>query len=401
MKKKFNYNIIVFVVVSVFIVGGWCSMDMLKGLKNSVTSFVKEPSLSTFIKNVDESAKKYNFRYESVDIYSLSYMATGTRVVTKGSDTIVRMNNDYLAYDFVAVSDDIISQTADNCAQLSDFCNEKDIPFMYVYAPRKAYFGQFPEYVENTAREEGEKFVAALRERNINTLSVAEKMIEKKISMEDAYFITDHHWLPEIGFWVNEEICKKLATDYGFEYDKKATDISNYDVKKYEDWFLGSQGKKTGSFFTPLGIDDISLITPKFQTSLSVKDRGNVRTGSFENTILALDKIKTKSLHTQNPYAAYSGGDFAVQTIENHNNPDGKKLLVIRDSFACTVTPFLSLTAGSVHVLDLRKSLHGDAAIDSVSQYIKNYNPDYVVVLYSGLASQKAGKEIAQHYQFN
>lgn len=401
MKRKFNYNIIVFVVVAALIVGGWFSSDMIKGLKNSVKAFVKEPSLSTFVDNVDSASKKYSYRYAAVDIHSLSYRITGTKVVKKNSDTVVRMNNDYLSYDYATVSDEVIRDTADSCAALSDFCKSAGIPFMYIYAPQKQYFGEFPEYVENTARKEGDQFVSELRKRNVNVLSLAEKMIEQDMKMEDSYFITDHHWTPETGFWAAGEICKKLNSDYGFEWDSKITDISNYNTKVYEDWFLGSQGKKTGRFFTPLGVDDITLITPKFETDLSVKDKGKVRTGKFENTIIGLNKIETKGLHTYNPYAAYSLGDFAEQTIENNLATNNTKILVIRDSYACAVTPFIALTSKSMRVLDLRKDLHGEACIDSVSEYINEYQPDYVMVLYSGLASAESGTKMAQHFEFN
>jgi len=401
VKRKFNYNIIVFVLVSAFIITSWFSKDFYNGTKNAVKDFVKEPSLENFIDDIDNTSKKYKYRYESVDIHSLSYLITGTKYMEKGEDFIVRMDNDYLAYKYSEINDAVIEQTADSCAELSNFCKKENIPFMYIYAPQKQYFGSFPTGVNNTTREEGDKYVAALRKRGVNTLSLAEKMIEQNIKMEDAYFITDHHWIPETGLWATGEICKKLNSDYGFEYDAKTLDIKNYDVKRYEDWFLGSQGKKTGRYFTPLGLDDISLITPKFETEVELKDKRGVKTGALEDTVYEKYRIEEKALHTQNPYATYSGGDFPEQVIINKKATNNKKIVIVRDSFACTVTPFLALNVAETRILDLRKGLHGNSVIKSVSEYAKKHNADYVMVLYSGLSSASSGTQMAPHYDFN
>lgn len=400
MKRKFNYNIIVFVLASVLIILSWFSEDIREDTKKAVKDFIKEPSLEKLVDDIDKASKEYKYKYEAVDIYSLSYLITNTRYMEKGEDTIVRMDNGYLAYDYRSVSDNIIEQTAQSCAKLNNFCKKINIPFMYVYAPQKQYFGEYPIGNENTNRAEGEKFVKALRNNGVNTLSLAEKMIEQNMKMEDAYFITDHHWTPETGFWAAGEICKKLNSDYDFDYDAAKTDINNYDIKVYEDWFLGSQGKKTGRFFTPLGIDDISLITPKFETKVEIKDRRGTKTGTLEDVVFEKYRIEQKALHTQNPYAVYSGGDFAEQVIINKKATNNKKIVIVRDSFACTVTPFLALNVSEIRILDIRKGMHGKACIESVSKYIKTHSPDYAMILYSGITAHNGGKDVAQHFVF-
>ena len=400
MKRKFNYNIIVFAVVAVLIILSWTSADMYDGTKQAAKNFIKEPSLENLISDVDKTSKEYKFKYESVDIHSLSYLITDTRSMQKGEDTIVRMDNGYLAYDYKPISDNIIEQTAKSCAKLNDFCKNMNVPFMYIYAPQKQYFGKYPVGNENTNRSEGEKFVKALRNNGVNTLSLAEKMIEQNMTMEESYFITDHHWTPETGFWATGEICKKLNSDYGFEYDEATVNINNYDVKVYEDWFLGSQGKKTGRFFTPLGVDDISLITPKFETNVEIKDRRGTKSGTLEDVVFEKYRIEEKALHTQNPYAVYSGGDFAEQVIINKKATNNKKIVIVRDSYACTVTPFLALNVAEIRILDIRKGMHGKDCIASVSEYVKKHNPDYAMVLYSGITAHNGGKDVAQHFIF-
>ena len=79
MKRKFNYNIIVFVVVAVIIVSSWASGSFYNGTITAIKNFVKKPSLQQLVSSVDKTSKEYKFKYEAVDIHSLSYLITNTR----------------------------------------------------------------------------------------------------------------------------------------------------------------------------------------------------------------------------------------------------------------------------------------------------------------------------------
>lgn len=390
MNKKFNYNIIVFVVVSILIIGGWCSGYMIKGNIDAVINFINEPSIDKFIEDIDESSKRYSWRFKAVDIYSLTYRLTGTRWVHKDDDMVVRMDNDYLDFDRISKSEDDIRNKAESCAELNEFCNRSNIPFLYVCAPKKAYFGEYPIGNENTEKVECNSFISQLRQRGVNVLSIADLMEQQNKSMEENYFITDHHWLPETAFWATGEILKKMNEDYGLEYDIDKTNIENYNVKTYKKCFLGTQGKKTGRFFSVLGLDDISIITPKFDTELTVNSDIIQKRGQLEDTLIFARHLEFNSVHASNPYAAYGGGEVGELIVKNHNNPDGSKILLIRNSYAHPVIPFLSLNAQTIHALDLRD----ERSVDSISDYIKEYDFDYVIILYSGIEGNRA-------YDFN
>ncbi len=381
--KKFNYNIIVFALIAVFVAVGWLSTGMISGMLASVAKFIKNPSsISDFPAQFDKATQKCSYQYYAVDINSLIYRLTNTKSVDKEDSQVVLMENGYLTYEYDAKTEEEIELTANAVIQLKKNCDALNKPFLYVYVPTKAYFGQYPDGIDNTEPTEANAFIDILTDNGVEVLSLAQCMTDQQKSLEEMYFITDHHWKPEIGFWASGEILEFLNSKYGYQYDKTKADWSNYTVKVYNDSFLGSQGKKVGRFFTPLGVDDFSVITPNFETdfTVSMKDRDEIRTGAFEDTLLFKNKLDFSSLYTKNPYAAYSGGDFAVQRIENNFELNGKKILVIRDSFACTVTPFLALNAGSVHTVDIRQNNR----IDSVSDYIAEYNPDYVLLLYTG-----------------
>ena len=101
-----------------------------------------------------------------------------------------------------------------------------------------------------------------------------------------------------------------------------------------------------------------------------------------------------KNHYRINSYATYSGGDFYLQIMRNNLNPNGKKVLLLRDSYAYVVAPFLALQTGEIHVCDMREVdwIVGDKI--NLEKYFEEIKPDYVIVLYSGILSmdESSGK---------
>lgn len=392
--KKINKNIFVFIFVSLFIVGGLFSTDFWDDMKDAVKSFVKSDKpvdikIEKIIDDIEDvSTKQLTYHDSMLDINSFVLNKTGTEYVKKDSDVVVKADNDYLAYGVSEMSDETLTKYADNISELYEYTKANNIPFLYVMTPQKGYGLEYPAGAYNFIKDNCTTHLKNLEERGVPYLEIRQCMEDEGISEEEAFFITDHHWAPKTAIWATEKICSELDSRYGFDYDKSVFDLSNYNVKTYEDWFLGSQGKKVGRFFTDLYVDDIDIITPKFDTSLIVSQplKNESKTGTFEETLISKVRIEEKDHYKYNAYVAYTGGDYHIQTIENLNNTDGKDILVIRDSYAAASTPFLSLTAHNTHMLDLREmsGMYGDR-VASVSEYIEEMNPDYVIVMYYGV----------------
>lgn len=397
--KKINKNIFVFIVSFAFILLGFFSIGYIKSI---YYMFVPNEDDSSKIENIDEfktsiekiSTEELSYHSWCVDINSAFNNILNKKIIEKDDQIVVKMDNGYLAEEVKKMSDKEIKQYAENVAELD---NSTDVPFLYVMAPKKGNFEKMPENADNYLKDNCDRFINYLSELNVNTLDLRDKMYEQGITEEEAFFVTDHHWKPKTGFWAFNEICKKLNSDYGFNYNHTVTDISNYNITTYKDSFLGSYGKKTGRFFTHKSMDDFDLIVPDFETNLKVTNEqtGEVIEGDFENSVLCTEYLEYKDCYNQWMYAIYNGGDFSLQIVENQiESQYDKKVLIIRDSFACTVTPFLSLTTGSVYIVDLRESVINSERIPSVSKYIDEIQPDYVIVLYSGVRS-------AESYAFN
>ncbi len=257
------------------------------------------------------------------------------------------------------------------------------IPTLYVQAPSKLDTGSLPEGLRNYADAEADQFLSLLNEGGMDTLDLrplfrAAAQVDPDAG-ERLFFRTDHHWTPAGAFLGYQAVCEKLSADYEFEIDQSLTSPASFERTTLKDIFLGSQGRRVGSLYA--GLDDFELWTPTFPTSFtySIPNKRVEREGSFESTLLFLDQLDQRDLYLDNPYTVYSGGDHLLTWAVNRNNPDGPRVLVLRDSFGCAFTPFLSLAAGQVIAVDPRVlDQDQDYMLDVYLAWLK---PDLILVL--------------------
>ncbi len=392
--KRLNKNVAVFIAATIIVICGMASKGFVIGLKDTAYGFFANirtngifDSFSNFASGVERSASQ-NLRYHNslVDINSVFNSAIGTRIITKDDMVVVKADNGYLSNTRYVIPDNVLSYRVSKVKELQEKSEKSGAEFMYIIAPTKGHDLQYAPNIEDYTEFNCERLADFLKKDDIPTLNLIDSMHEDGITEEEMFFITDHHWKPSGALWATDKILSELNSRYGYTYDKDKTDISNYNIKTYENWFLGSQGKKAGRYFTPLGVDDFDIITPKFKTHLTEEQpfKDHFREGSFIDTVMYMENADTKDHYTKNPYAAYSGGDFREQIITNKLNPDGRKILIVRDSYACALVPFLSLNAGSVHAVDVRSDSMYVGGKINVHEYIDKIKPDYVFVFYSG-----------------
>ena len=89
-----------------------------------------------------------------------------------------------------------------------------------------------------------------------------------------------------------------------------------------------------------------------------------------------VDDIR-RDVFTEVARLAYSGGDYGMATMTNHNNPDGPKVVLLRESFSCALAPFLALSCSELTTIDLRQ-FQGD-----LLETIEGLEPDLVMTLYA------------------
>ncbi len=390
--KKFNQNIFVFIVAVVLLVAGFNRpfLAELRAASQELYGHIASGNggaLKTFAARMEKSSAE-DLRYHSqlMNLNSLKEKYLGTRFVEKDGNQFIKNDAGSLV---VADRNQLSASEADAMAEkvetLKNIAEKSGAQFLYAAAPAKAYYGGLPANVTDFTKSNYDALMQALENRKIPYLDFGEKMDI------DSYYRTDHHWTIRSGFEAARSLCETLNQTYGFTYDVAKTDLNQFQVETYEDWFLGSYGKKLGIYFTS-GVDDFQLITPTFETDFTELQpiKNQTRQGSFSETLLYEEHLE-KGYYTKNPYATYSGGDFRLQIMKNNQLPEGKKILMIRDSYSCALAPFLALQTSELHLCDVRDYTYFVGEKLNMEEYIKEVKPDYVVLLYSG-ASDAHGK---------
>lgn len=151
---------------------------------------------------------------------------------------------------------------------------------------------------------------------------------------EPLYYRTDHHWETLAAFYAAQAWMEKK--------DIAALELSDYEVLTVSSDFEGTIQSKLG--IHTVG-DTIELFESKEPVACTVSSDGVEKDSLYD--MAALD--------TKDQYAFYLGGNHGLVRIQTAAN-DGRKLLIIKDSYANCLIPFLTGAFEVIDVLDLRYS---------------------------------------------
>ena len=269
------------------------------------------------------------------------------------------------------------SESEASLASLRDFLADQGVQLLYVQAPNKVCKADTEvSGVLDFANQNADRLLSGLRDRGISTLDLRESLHEAGMDHHAAFFRTDHHWTGETGLWAAGQIAAHLKEGFGCDIDLEVLAPENFESKEYSSYFLGSQGKKlTLSVAEP---EDFSLLYPRYDTALrfQIPSIGMDLRGDFSITY-NMEALEGEDIYARDPYHAYCYGDRALIRFENENAREGKKILLIHDSFADVVQPFLALGLQEFETMDLRYFT------GSLETYIRQEQPELVIVMYN------------------
>ena len=351
------------------------SKDLNAIYKNKDTSINQK--LKATKKTIESKTNDIFLKNTYINVNTAVDLSLGSPVVKDASQNVAKLNNGYLS--FIYANKGTSTQRAKYLIDVQESIKKTNpsTDLLYIQAPFKVskYDKQLPSYIKETSNLILDEFLQEI-DGKVNYIDIREEMHNDGLNQYDYFFKTDHHWTPEGAFYAYNKLTDYLQTNCDFKIDSTYTDINNFNVDVYKNWFLGSEGKRLGIVAT--GLDDISLIYPKFDTDyvFDVPAKNIHREGTYYNSMFRLDQIEEKVLYVKNPYATYIGGDYPLNTIKNNVNTNGKKILLIRDSFGRPFAPLLSLVCEELDVLDLR--YYKDMSIED---YVAKTNPDVVVFM--------------------
>lgn len=264
-----------------------------------------------------------------------------------------------------------------SAVELSDRMGAK---FLYVQVPGKELsVEEFPKGVEDYSVEKYDGMVAFLKEQRVDYISMRDVIqADMEANNEDwmSYFYkTDHHWQNKAAFLAYKEICNYMMNN-SMEINTDYLSGQSYEKKLYEKVFLGTHGRMAGPLYT--GLDDYELWLPDFDTlyTLDVPSQGIHKEGNFETCFVNYENLGKYS-YDYYAYYAYLKEDFECFEIVNHNNPQGAKVVIVRDSEAVPVSVFLSTQCSELDILDLRYNNQ----FEYIS-YIEDKKPDLVLYIF-------------------
>ena len=174
---------------------------------------------------------------------------------------------------------------------------------------------------------------------------------------EDIYYRTDHHWT-------------SLGAYYGYAALMNAMGLNPVSLSDYEKNTVSEEFY--GTIFSSSGV---RWVSPDV-IDIYVPEAGVEVTSYFTDKAEPGELYVEKFLSEKDKYSYFLGGNQPLCIIKGQNT-DAPKLLLVRDSYADSLAPFLSDSFSEVHLFDLRYNR------TSLSSYIEENGIDQVAVLYS------------------
>ncbi|MBP3459055.1 MAG: hypothetical protein J6K58_07585 [Lachnospiraceae bacterium] len=151
---------------------------------------------------------------------------------------------------------------------------------------------------------------------------------------EEIYYRTDHHWKTLAAFYVYQAWAERQGYT--------VPELTDYEIQTVTDCFEGTIQSKLG-----IGTagDTIELFFPLTEPAYTVYRESTEITENSLYDYAALD--------TKDKYAVFLGGNEPFLRIRTAA-PNGRKILVIKDSYANCFIPFMLGEFQEIDVLDLR-----------------------------------------------
>ena len=174
---------------------------------------------------------------------------------------------------------------------------------------------------------------------------------------DDVFYRTDHHWSTMGAYQGYLALAEAM---------NGSVTILDYEPTLVSDSFYGTTWSSSGAGW--VAPDEMYTWVPETD-NITV-------TGYPTGTPVPGELYAEEKLEVKDKYSMFLGGNQPLCVISN-SQAQGRKLLVIRDSYADSLAPFLSLDYQEVHLFDLRYNR------TPISMYVEEHGIDQVLVLYS------------------
>ena len=294
--------------------------------------------------------------------------AAAESAMLKGQNNgVIAAEGGYLITRYDSVDEKILENNIDCISQFSHAADEKGIRVTVAFAGRTMDVAAsilprtYGAGSSEAAWEALDRFCAEKELTYVNLLDPLKKRFE---SGEYVYYRTDHHWTTLGAMYAYNEI----ATEAGLP----TSSTDGYDVTEVSDAFYGTTWSTAGIKWARPDTMEFFRFAGDDRLTTAVQDGE-----SFQGL------YKTEALETKDKYTAFIGGNAARVDVTSENS-QREKILLVKDSFAHSVAPFLAEEYDLV-ILDLRyyNVEPGNSARQSLIKLCEEEGIEKVILLYN------------------
>ena len=191
---------------------------------------------------------------------------------------------------------------------------------------------------------------------NVTVVDCADELAEA-VKTNQIYYRTDHHWTTYGASAAFKELAKRM--DIPYEED----DFEAYTVHaKFQGTMMSSSGFYSGTK------DTIDLYLPKEPETILVTNK--------EAQTTATTIYSEEGLLGNDPYEVFLGGNYGLLNIQT-SSQSGRKLLLLKDSYANAMIGFLTPYFSEIDIVDPRyysSDLDMQIAVNKYTDLLILYN---------------------------
>lgn len=251
-----------------------------------------------------------------------------------------------------------------NIGYINDWAKkvQNNIPIDFILVPNAVSVlkDYLPQFAVNDKQTDSLKHIENILSDRIWLLNAYEPLKIKADKGEQVFYKTDHHW--------TDAGAKAVFEAYLSAKNESESDISFDNIINRKDFYGTLYSKAPSAFAKP-----DTMILPDH--SGAVHHVEYVKEGKTADSL-----IDESFLDKKDKYAAFLGGNFARINIKSDNSAVNEKVLILKDSYANAMMPYLANQYSDLVVVDMRY-YHFEE--QTVSELVKNEDIDRVIMIYN------------------
>jgi len=251
-----------------------------------------------------------------------------------------------------------VNETAllNNISRFSDFAKQNSLEAKLILVPSAGYIldDKLPKFHEEY---NDEKIFSLVKEKSeIEFIDLREAFKNEKSQL---YYKTDHHLTAQGSYLMYEKYCEAIGES-----------AKTFETKEVFDGFYGTTYSRSGLWGKK---PDTIEVWKNENTDVEVI----IDDATTQKTANSL--FFTEHLNEDDKYPVYLDGNHSLVTIKNKANNSGKKLLIIKDSYAHCFTTFLYEHYSEIYMVDMRyyrKSVSSLVSENGITDVLYLYGVD-------------------------